>query len=165
MAMPNRIIPKLNVRQLLRFWSRMDAHDLRECWEWQRAKDENGYGVCDFFNRQYRCSRVAYTLAFGVIPEGLQVLHRCDNPPCCNPLHLWVGTNLDNSHDCTSKGRHASPAGELNPMAILTEEQVRQIRKGVGDGTRTQAYFHRLFKVSRATVSLVVLDRVWKHVK
>jgi excisionase family DNA binding protein len=76
-----------------------------ECWEWKGHRGSNGYGVAYCQGLQMRAHRVAYMLAKGDIPEGLIILHKCDNPPCCNPAHLRLGTFLDNAEDAINKGR------------------------------------------------------------
>src|SRR4029077_12309769 len=75
------------------------------CWEWQRATIEWGYGYVRFQGQLWLVHRLTWTLLRGRIPRGLKVLHRCDNPPCGNPEHLFVGTDADNSRDMSAKGR------------------------------------------------------------
>lgn len=106
--------PPRNVEQ--RFWSKVSRKDPEECWIWSASKQPSGYG-------QFGCERsligieqpgytmtgahkVAWILTNGAIPGGLYVLHKCDNPPCCNPNHLFLGTQIDNMQDCLKKGRH-----------------------------------------------------------
>lgn len=84
-----------------RFWSKVDRRGPDECWPWLAAKSATRYGVFD----KTRAHRVAYALTHGLIPEGRIVCHRCDNPPCCNPAHLWLGTPKDNTADMVAKGR------------------------------------------------------------
>lgn len=76
------------------------------CWEVQGFRHKEGYGAMYYRGKQYRSHKLMYMLAVGQIPEGLCVLHKCDNPPCCNPDHLWLGTRGDNIRDAASKGRH-----------------------------------------------------------
>ena len=77
------------------------------CWIWTKATNERGYGVFKVFGtrRQIKAHRATYQEFVGAIPEGMDVLHRCDNPPCCNPEHLFLGTHADNMRDCARKGR------------------------------------------------------------
>jgi hypothetical protein len=72
--------------------------------------------------------RVAYEAAFGSIPDGMNVLHTCDNPPCCEPEHLWLGTDADNAADRKKKGRNGDQFGEKNGSVKLTREKVEVIR-------------------------------------
>lgn len=89
-----------------RFWARVVKGD--GCWVWTGARNAQGYGRMTAGSRgagYLRAHRVSWELANGPVPKGLWVLHRCDNPPCVNPAHLWLGTRLDNMRDCSAKGR------------------------------------------------------------
>lgn len=90
------------------FWSNVDQSG--SCWVWLRSRSGGrmGYGRVQFRGRLEVAHRVAWTLAIGPIPEGLFVLHKCDNPPCVRPDHLFLGTAQDNSRDRDEKGRHRS---------------------------------------------------------
>ncbi len=90
-----------------RFWSRVKIGHPSSCWEWTGNRTLDGYGVCSAGgHRAQTASRIAYELTHGAIPDGLVIMHQCDNPPCVNPSHLRAGTDLDNSRDMMSKGRH-----------------------------------------------------------
>jgi len=89
-----------------RFWKFVhETNDHNQCWEWQGYKSVEGYGRFQIHNRTHTASKVAWTLTHGPVPEGLCVLHRCDNPPCVNPNHLFLGTVKDNVSDMWEKGR------------------------------------------------------------
>ncbi len=89
-----------------RFWSKVDVRGEDECWNWQAAKDERGYGRVGTEPGSVALShRMAYQLHTGLAAEGKFVCHRCDNPSCCNPKHLFIGTPLDNNRDMYAKGR------------------------------------------------------------
>ena len=94
-----------------RFWSKVDQRGPDECWPWT-ASTNGGYGAfgAKLFGekkmRVHRAHRVAFFLATGVAPDDLVVCHSCDNPPCCNPAHLWLGTQADNNRDMSIKGRN-----------------------------------------------------------
>jgi len=88
------------------FWSRTGKGEPGSCWEWKRGRITKGYGAVWWEKKQMYAHRVAWELANGMaVPDGLFVCHTCDNPPCCNPAHLWVGTAADNIADMDAKGR------------------------------------------------------------
>lgn len=105
------------------------------CWEWQRSKDNVGYGTFkDVTRKTHKLHRLMYQLYKGSIPEGMLVCHTCDNPACCNPDHLWVGTQKDNIRDCVVKGRrtktHCPHGHEFTPENTYTfPDGRRQCRK------------------------------------
>lgn len=111
-----------------RFWSKVDRRGVEECWPWTAGcfKDRGGYGAFWLNGRLWKAQRVAWLFTNGPIPEGLEVLHRCDNPQCCNPAHLWLGTSLENQRDKFEKGRHCY--GERNGRAKITVQDVQEIR-------------------------------------
>lgn len=107
-------------------WKRVDRRTDEECWEWQGARNSKGYGQMRVSMRQHASHRLAYQAATGTDPADLHVLHRCDNPPCCNPAHLFLGTAGDNVRDCAAKGRNCS--GSRHPRSKLNEAAVADIR-------------------------------------
>lgn len=99
------------------------------CIEWQGHTVKGGYGRFYFNGRTQGAHRAAWLLMLGPIPEGMQVCHHCDNPPCCNPMHLFLGTVKDNAQDKARKGRATKPQLFMrNVRAKLTDEQVAEIR-------------------------------------
>jgi len=112
-----------------RFWSKVEIRAPGECWPWQGTMRSDGYGRFWMQGRYQRAHRVAWELANGPIPDGLIVCHACDNPPCCNAEHLWVGTDADNIADRKRKGRNNSCRGEKHGRAVLTRKDVDEIRK------------------------------------
>jgi hypothetical protein len=104
--------------------------------------------------------RLAWEYAYGPIPDGLQVLHRCDNPPCINPEHLWLGTNVDNMADRQRKGRTAHTCGSRAGNAKLTEDDIPAIILMRG----TQKQIAEVFGVSRSLIGAILQRKVWPHV-
>jgi hypothetical protein len=119
----------------LRFWRKVDRRGDDECWPWLGGRTKTGYGRLRIVDGYEYAHRFAYRLIHGSIPQGKDVCHSCDNPPCCNPAHLWPGTSQENTLDSAKKGRwqlshpyHAGVKGTAHYRAILTEDQVRAIR-------------------------------------
>lgn len=148
-----------------RFWARVAKRGPNDCWEWQGPKHKNGYG----FDRdrrhfgQYYPHRVAYIFANGPVPDGLHVLHRCDNPLCCNPAHLFAGTNDDNIADKVAKQRQ--PRGETHGVAKLSSEQVAEIRQRYAQGDIFMRELAEQYGVSRGTISSVIRRVNWQWLK
>jgi hypothetical protein len=90
------------------FWGRVNIKSQDECWNWTGGLDGNGYGRLDFKGKRYGSHRLSYILSIGDIPGGMFVCHKCDNPLCCNPSHLFIGTLQDNNADRVKKGRSAT---------------------------------------------------------
>jgi hypothetical protein len=95
------------------FWSRVDTSG--DCWEWQGARVSKGYGSLAIEGRAATAHRRSWELTYGPIPTGMHVLHRCDNPPCVRPDHLWLGTNTENVYDSMAKGRRDHLTGSRLP--------------------------------------------------
>jgi len=151
-----------------RFWSKVARADQDSCWEWAYSKRDWGYGQFSIkLNGRWGgvpAHRVAWELTYGDIPSGLFVLHRCDNPPCCNPNHLFLGTPLDNVEDCRDKGRSRWACGEAAGSAKLTALNVVEIRSRYAAGGNTQQALANEYGVSPSTISGVVLLKYWQHV-
>jgi hypothetical protein len=116
--------------------------------------------------------RVSYELANGPIPPGLFVCHTCDNPPCVNPRHLWVGTHTDNLRDMSAKGRGGMNRGSRNANSLLNEDTVRAIRAeyrrgamGPGVKTGSHRWLAAKYGVSRATIQQLLEGKSWKWVE
>jgi hypothetical protein len=88
-----------------RFWSNVNIKDDAECWEWRGVAGTDKYGMTHWREKDWATHRIAWTLTNGEIPSGLLVCHHCDNPPCVNPKHLFLGTDMDNMQDMIKKGR------------------------------------------------------------
>lgn len=138
------------------------------CWVFGGACNKSGYGKIadEIRGRPNLVHRVAYRELVGPIPDGLCVLHSCDNPPCWNPYHLFLGTRLQNAEDRDNKGRGRSPGspGEANGSAKISEAQVREIRALYALRDYTQSELAVLFCLSYHTISNILLRKSWKHV-
>lgn len=135
------------------------------CWIWIGAKYYNGYGAFYWgggakHRRNTGAHRASYLLFVDEIPIGLDVLHKCDNPSCVNPEHLFVGTHIDNMHDKHKKGRANIAIGERHGHAKATEEIVRGIRNDI----RTNVEIAKQVGLAANTVSYIRAGRTWKHV-
>lgn len=135
------------------------------CWEFLGARSYRGYGqIRDSSGRQTNAHRIAYDLCIGDIPKGMLVLHTCDNPPCCNPEHLFLGTDQDNMDDMASKGRKVVFKGEELPHAKLTAESVSEILKEISANVVENTTLADRYNVSPQTICDIKAGRTWKHV-
>lgn len=153
----------------VRFWSYVRRGADSECWEWTGYKHRFGYGMISRVGSGHAlltAHRVSWEFSNGPIQNGLHVLHKCDNPPCCNPSHLFLGTHADNMADAHTKGRLSFPVmrGESNPKAKLTEEQVIDIRKRYAAGGITIRKLAAEYGVTFAPVQLILAGKTWRHV-
>jgi hypothetical protein len=114
--------------EIARFWQKVKISDDISCWEWTASKRHFGYGQINIRRYPFKAHRLSWIIHFGVIPNGFCVCHRCDNPGCVNPSHLFLGTQTDNMTDMNRKLRHGGPKGESHPSAKLTNAQVAEIR-------------------------------------
>jgi len=172
------------------FWSKVDKSNC--CWVWNGAVGKSGYGIVGYQYRNWLAHRLAYFFTFGDIPDGMCICHSCDNKLCVNPSHLWIGTYAQNSHDMVSKGRSAKgdrSSSKLHPnklergekhwskrmpertrkgighhKAKITDDQVRAIRQRVKSG-ETMISVASSVGVHVSTVSLIVKNKTWTHVK
>jgi hypothetical protein len=154
-----------------RFWAKVTKHeDASRCWSWTAAKTPKGYGVIGSGGHRSPntlAHRVSWEIANGSIPDGLFVLHRCDNPECTNPAHLFLGTNDDNIADMRAKNRNVDPprrVGEAVNTHKLTATQVVQIRARFAAGIESQSAIARAFGVTSQQVGHIVRGEQWKHV-
>ncbi len=160
----------MDEKTIARFWAKVEKRgpvpwrypELGPCWIWCASKDGDGYGHMTLCGVRRRAHRMAYVFAHGAIPASLHVCHRCDNPPCCNPAHLFLGRPKDNAFDRDRKQRSAR--GRMYPQAVLTEDAVRQIRNLRANGAKLVELSAR-FGVSQNTCCMVAQRKAWKHVE
>lgn len=135
---------------------------LNGCWNWTGAVNQNGYGWVWFNGGPKGTHRVAWQIYRGPIPKGKQVLHRCDNPPCVNPAHLFIGTNRRNVDDKVKKGRQSKGENGLNK---LSEKNVIQIFKLLSDPSNTYMEISKKFGVGQRQIYMIAQRKNWKHLK
>lgn len=140
----------------------------RGCWEWQGATNSMGYGRLsngDGKPKTLLAHRVAWQCVRGRIPKGMCVCHRCDNPLCVRPSHLFLGTRGDNMRDMYAKGRKKPVQlfGECHGKTTLTNEQVLEIRERVKFG-EPQRHVAKIFEVTQATVWRIYHRKTWSHI-
>jgi len=149
-----------------RFWPKVDKSGGPDsCWPWIAGKvGGTGYGKIQgeggASGPHLRAHRVSWELSNGPVPDGKRVLHRCDNPPCCNPAHLFLGTDADNQHDMRAKGRFVPKMGEQHYYAKLNEHQVQEIRRD----PRTLREIAADYGLGQNSVSQIKRRITWKHV-
>ncbi|MCA1589173.1 MAG: HNH endonuclease [Acidobacteria bacterium] len=145
-----------------RFWSKVNKTD--GCWLWLRNTDAGGYGVFKSVIKSVKAHRFAYELAKGAFDPSWLVLHKCDNPPCVNPDHLFLGTHADNTRDKIAKNRHHHSEGTKNPAAKLNAEQILEIRAKYAAKEYSQVAMATQYGVSQNQISLIVRRKNWKHI-
>lgn len=163
----------------VRFRPKVDERGADECWPWLAMRNSRGYGLIrNDEGKNELAHRVAWRLVESILPSRLCILHSCDNPPCCNPAHLFIGTRADNIADMCAKGRDRHPAGlqhwshtypERRPrgegagQAKLTDAAVRQIRKRVAQGESYRA-LGREYGVAKGTIKSAAIGETWAHI-
>lgn len=159
------VTPLFDEETLMRFWAKVDKRGPNECWGWTDSKRGLGYGQIQIAGKKVGAHRLSYELHYGAIPAGMVICHRCDNPGCVNPAHLFLGTHADNVADKMSKGRGrwSSQPGAKHGMHVLSESDVAEIRS-LFNGRRGQlAELAQRFGVSRMQISRIVRGEQWKH--
>ncbi len=147
-------------------WKYIDKKSNIECWEWTRSLNTQGYGQMNVGGNPYLAHRIVYELTYNQIPYKLCVLHSCDNPKCCNPEHLFIGSRDDNNKDKKNKGRsyHPNHKGELNQTSKLTCKDIKEIRNLYSTGKYTQKELGNMFGVVRQNIGKIINHKRWKHI-
>lgn len=137
------------------------------CWIWQGKLNNSGYGCfSELINeekQELRSHRESYKIFKGEIPEGMLVCHTCDNPACCNPEHLWLGTNKENQQDSLKKGRRLNSKQRAIVAGKMTEEEVQELRELYKNGI-SRKELQEKFKLSQSHVTGIINYKYWAHV-
>lgn len=170
-------------KEIDRFWKKVNIRSSDECWEWMASCNKKGYGRVKAFGTMTLAHRVSFFISNGYLTDGLFVCHTCDNPSCCNPIHLWEGTNDDNMQDCIAKGRHISqnpssvsgenhfynrkpelrPKGEKNSRAKLKDADVIEIIRMTREGIIPRNQIALMYGVSKGVIGKIAARLSWKH--
>jgi predicted DNA-binding protein YlxM (UPF0122 family) len=154
---------KFSDKDIERFWSKVNKKGPDDCWEWMASKNASGYGYFWQKTKNFGAHRVAFMLENEAIPLGMVVCHSCDNPGCCNPLHLFPGTHQDNANDMVNKGR--SLRGERNVLSKLKESDVIAIKELYSCGDISFGSLARKFSVTRWAIKSVIKGLSWRHME
>jgi hypothetical protein len=147
-----------------RFMAKVSVpNDPNACWKWKGVPDKKGYGFIWVNSKNALAHRLSYKLFCGEIAKGMCVCHKCDNPGCVNPKHLFLGTQKENMADMIQKGRSNKAKGSKNGRAKLKEDDIQEIRKMI-DSELTLTQIAKQFNVSQWTISRIKRGNNWSHV-
>ena len=155
----------LSIKDADRFWSKVSKRGDDECWPWLASQvGGTGYGKFTIHHGIHTSAhRASYWFSKGSIPDGLWVLHSCDNKICVNPAHLKIGTREENVAEAVERNRVPHNFGETNGAATLIEDEVRAIRDGYEAGEFTQKELACSYNVSQQLISRIVTRKIWGH--
>ncbi len=159
----------MNEDQKSAFWSKVNiSGSTKDCWDWAGAKKPKGYGNVRINKSYLLAHRVAFELANGSIPDGYIVCHICDNPSCCNPSHLMLGTIKSNAADMMIKNRqkkpHTAARGSYNGNSKLNDLDVLMIRSDYDSKRANQYELAAKYGVSQASVASIINRKTWRHI-
>lgn len=159
---------RIDDKAIENFWAKVDKKGPDECWEWTGALFRLGYGNVRFNGKPRSAHRVSWEINNGPIPkgkgyQGMCVCHKCDNPACVNPNHLFLATHQENMQDALRKGRLSIRQGVKHHKAKLTNQQVLEIRDRQGTGA-SQTELGKEYGVCQAVISCIQLRKTWKHI-
>ena len=147
-----------------RFWEKVSVRGEDQCWEWVGTKAGGRYGSMRVDGKMRSAHLISWELHNGQVIGGLCVCHKCDNPSCVNPSHLFLGTHRDNMKDMVKKGRVGCVKGENHGCSKLTIQQVLEIRSKYVTGKYLQRQLAVEYGVDRTTISSVVNRKIWRHI-
>jgi hypothetical protein len=157
---------KLNYKE--KFWTYVDKKSNNKCWEWKKSLTKTGYGKYWYNNKCHLSHRLAYIFAFGNIPQNKFVCHKCDNPKCCNPNHLFLGTPKQNTDDMIRKQRQQNYSnvlyGENHPRAKLNNNDIKEIRFLHKNKLMKVKEIAKKFNISIPTLECIIYNKTWKHI-
>ena len=154
-----------------RLWAKIEKREANECWEWKGNKNNKGYGMIRLGGSAPKvlAHRVSFEMSKGEIPDGMIIMHSCDNPACCNPDHLSLGTMKLNHKDMVDKGRRKigwnpdnkppHKRGEEHGFSKLTEKQALEIKFSI---EKTKFLIEK-YGLERSTIKRIRSGRSWKH--
>ena len=145
-----------------RYWSLVDKRGPNECWVWRGYRHKQGYGRFKWRGQNRLAHRLSVQFTTGKeIPWQVHALHRCDNPPCVNPEHIFLGNHRANMADMRRKGRHAH--GERSGLAVLTEKEVKRLRVIGASKLLTHSEMALIFGIDKSNVTRVLNRQNWAH--
>jgi hypothetical protein len=140
-----------------RFWAKVNKKGPEDCWEWKASKRSKGYGQLTVNGERWSAHRFSYKLNVSD-PGKYCVCHKCDNPGCVNPNHLFLGTSLENTTDMIAKGR--KPLGENHNSSKLTNRDIYDIRKSA----LKQSELAKIYGMDQSQISNIINHKQWKHI-
>jgi len=153
-----------SIKERLYLYININSKD--DCWEWVGYKRKDGYGEITIDKKTFRSHRLIYIDTYGSIPEGMCICHSCDNPSCCNPNHLFMGTHVDNMKDCRNKCRTGggSRPGEECGKHKFTNEEILDIRKKYKTGLYSQRNLAKEYNMSQTNIKDIINRKIWRHI-
>lgn len=152
----------MTTSDIKRFWSKI--RKTRGCWWWTASTNPSGYGQLRFGKELKSAHRISYELTNGKIPKGLFVLHKCDNPSCVRPDHLFLGTPADNMRDMINKHRGNKPFGENHYFAKISEKDVIEIKRKYSLGNISTRKLATQYNIGKSQIHAIIVGKKWKHV-
>lgn len=160
----NTTMPIMSEAEISHFWSGVDIGAKDQCWNWKRSTNTWGYGRAKIQHHMFGSHRIAYYLGNHSDPGRLLVCHKCDNKQCCNPSHLFVGTQSENLYDASRKGKLIYNRGENHGRAKLTVSIIEQIKSLYLQGLSQHKIAHDL-SINQSTVSRIISGKRWGHLR